>query len=160
MNQVKDSYKLYKCETCGNQISGSTKTQQEKPSSIIWARYGLCSAGCLAPDPNLRKENLIINNGPPGPDNGNNGISQLNGFNKQSNDISPGKVADHEINISKKHAWQKIITSGKVIGGLAFLAGLIFYYAEFIVGALICLGFGIIGIILCRIGVWKKCRVR
>jgi hypothetical protein len=160
MNEVKDSYKLYKCETCGNQISGITKMQQGKPSSLIWSRYGLCSPGCLAPESTrLKKEDLIVKNVPV-PDNGNNSISHLNRFENQPDKISPGYVTDHKINIKKKHPWQKFIASGKLIGGLAFLTGLFFYYTEFIEGALICLGFGIIGIVLCRIGVWKKCRVR
>lgn len=158
MSQVKDLYKLYKCEICGNQISGITKIQQSKPSSLLWTRYGLCSPGCLAPEAKLRKGD-IIQKQEVGTDSGNINLTQVSRFENQFNDVS-AKVSDVDIMVNKKNIWHRVIACGKITGGIAFATGLFFYYTEFVMGALICLAFGILSIVLCRIGVWKKCRVR
>lgn len=159
MNQVKDSYKLYKCETCGNQISAITKQQQNSPSSLLWSRYGLCSPGCLATESKLRKEDVTLEKGVR-QDRGRDNISQLNRFENQSNDAGSERGPDVDIMFTKKNSWQRVISCGKIGGGLAFATGLIFYYSDFITGAFICLAFGILCIVLCRIGVWNKCRIK
>lgn len=159
MNQVKDSYKLYKCETCGNQISGITKHQQSSPSSLLWSKYGLCSPGCLATESKLRREDVTLKNGV-ARDNGIASVSQLNRFEYKSNDVSSGRGSDVDIMSTKKKSWQRLISCGKISGGLALATGLIFYYSDLITGAFICLALGILSIALCRLGVWKKCRIR
>lgn len=160
MSTKNNPYTMYKCETCGNKITGITKNLQSEPTSLIWARYGLCSAGCMAHPSTLRKEKKMEQQ--LHADNSNNNISaaQERRFDDQSTENVSWKSTEPELKDKKILPWQRMMSKGKILGGIGLTTGIILYYNEIVYGALACLILIIVGIVLCRIGVWKKCRIR
>ncbi len=160
MSNKHDPYTMYKCETCGNKITGITKNQQSDPSSAIWARYGLCSAGCMAHTSILRKDKKIEQQIHTDNSNINIGTAQERRFDDQSSGERSKQRTILELKDKKILTWQRMISRGKILGGIGLTAGIILYYNEIVYGALACLVLVVVGIVLCRIGVWKKCRIR
>ncbi len=160
MNQYKNLPRLYKCESCGNEISGITKLEQSNPSSKIWARYGLCSAGCMAHTPTLRVEEIRENLKSVESANYIADRKQIRGFDSQVTNEKSITGTSSGFRKNKILTWQRCITRGKLLAGIGLTAGIILYYNEIVYGAMAFLILVVIGIVLCRIGVWKKCRVK
>jgi len=160
--EMKNSSSIsYKCDFCNEGISMLTKKLQQHPTSQLWLKHGQCCAVCTAATKNITgiKKEVITRQD----------------HNKSSRE-SISKSGDHNTNIilalnraseieeeaefKIRRRAQRSITTGKTIASIGLAAGFIFFYYEYFTVALIGLITFIGGIVLCRLGVWKKCRTR
>ena len=160
MSNMIETSNMSSCDICGKEVSKIVLHQQSRPSAKKWADYGLCSVGCAEP------VRFIKNSGE---------LKKLSISREEFYDVSLLQIQrldlqDYGIGIRKlKHSklhrktlktCERIILIGKVLAIVSLIIGLSFFYYEFFIGALISLIFILSGIIVCRLGVWEKCRIR
>ena len=148
------------CDICGNEISKITQTQQTRSSAQKWSKYGLCSVACSSKTDVLRKltESDSIKN----PRNKFYGKSflQIKRFANQDYRAGVSTVKNYEFSKKVNKYCDLIIFIGKLIAIISLFVGFYLFYSESFVGALISLIPIVTGIILYRLGVWRKCKTR
>jgi len=157
MEIQKHSSDKYKCDYCSNDISILTKRLQEHPTSSLWIKHGQCCAACISPNEisDINKLGLKRDDNSKSPEErrplpGNHNTNILIGLNRASKIEQTAKE-------KVRKTIQRSITIGRIIGSTGLAAGFIFFYYEYFTFAIICLVAGISGILLCRLGIWKKC---
>ena len=159
---MKESYSIsYKCDFCNEDISMLTKKLQQHPTSQLWLKHGQCCAACTAATENITgiKKEVITRQ-----DQNKSSLKSI----VQSGDhntniihaLTRASEIEEEAGFKIRKRVQRLITTGKTIGSIGLAAGFIFFYYEYFTVALIGLITFIGGIILCRLGVWKKCRIK
>lgn len=160
MEVQQNSPEIYKCEYCNNNISILTKKLQQHYTSNLWMKHGQCCAACIAPrDITGIDRSLLspqINNNSKGQGNklpGDHNTNIAMGFQKVS-EIEE----EHRMKVNENA--RRYMTAGNIIIFASLLTGFVFVYYEFFILAVVCSFLCLGGIFLCRLGVWKKCRIR
>ena len=148
--ELTDSYaKKYKCDYCSNEISVLTLKLQNDPSSDKWRKHGLCSASCSGHYHTPEAYSVQP---------GEAGIPAE----EITSDFDSSAFANEEFhNMSRRiESSKRLIISGKYIAAAGVLTSFILFYSDHEIWAISGLTIVLIGIFLCRLGVWKKCRVK
>ncbi|MBN1388918.1 MAG: hypothetical protein JW965_10755 [Bacteroidales bacterium] len=158
--EMNDSFtKIYKCDYCNNGISLLIKKLQEHPTSNIWLRYGRCCAACIATEEIKGIDKELLNGEDP------NKSSHENVFKSGDHNtnilysLTRAVEIEDETRLKNRKKATRAITAGNIVTSVSLLAGLIFFYYEYFTFALVALIIVIAGIVLCRLGVVKKCRI-
>ncbi len=148
----------YKCDFCSNDISILTKKLQEHPTSSLWMKHGQCCAACISPKEitGIDKLGLMKDNNSRSSER----RKSLPGSHNTNILIGLSRASRIELTAKEKvrKKIQRSITVGRIIGSTGLAAGFIFFYYEYFTIAIICLVLCISGIVLCRLGIWKRCR--
>ena len=153
------SAEKFKCEYCDSDISLLTKKLQQHPTSQLWLRHGQCCAACKS----ARETNGINNKE----------LISIQDFDKIFNNNAL-KPEDHNTNLIhtltrdseiedeaklNMRIWaRKMIRAGNIIATLSLVASFLLFYNEYFYQAIAALIVAVLGIVICRLGVWKKCR--
>lgn len=148
------------CDICGEEISKYAKLQQMRSSAQKWTKYGMCSVVCSADVGVLRKldeSNSVYNSRN---EFNNKSLLQIKRFADQ--DYRSGIRTSQNIEVSKRNllTTERKIFIGKLLAIISLIIGLFLLYNELVIGALISLVPVLLGIVLCRLGIWEKCQIK
>lgn len=154
------SAEKYKCEYCNNDISLLTLKLQQHPTSQLWLRHGQCCAACKSAgeiEGVNNKESVAVL--------GHDKSFNDNGLQPEvSNNIlinapaSKGDIED-EAKLNMRKRARRTIKAGNIIASISLVACFLFFYYEYFFLSIASLIIAIAGIVLCRLAIWKKCRI-
>lgn len=148
------------CNYCNNTIPPLTHKLQQHTTSSLWLKHGQCCAACIAPhDIKVVNEPIVIID-----EDGklNNEITLKKGTHRTNILLALSRVSHLEKMSAVKMLKRanRIILTGRLIGASGIAGALLFlYYEVFILSALFSF-LGVVGIVICKIGVWKKYRIK
>jgi len=156
---VKNPQANHVCDHCNKDITSLTYKLQQHSSSHIWLKHGQCCAACVSSQDirnNMDEQDLIIEDRKPYEEK----IRETGNY-RTNIFLALSRAADMEDNAGTKSKGKakRFITTGKIIGATGISAGFVFLYYELFILSIIFFIVGIAGIILCRLGVWKQCRI-
>ncbi len=150
----------YKCEYCNNDISLLTLKLQQHPTSQLWLRHGQCCAACKSAGElegvNNKESVAVLGRDKSFNDNG---IQPEDSYNIIINTpASDGDIEDEaKLNMRKRAG--RTIKAGNIIASISLVACFLFFYNEYFFLSIASLIIAIAGIVLCRLAIWKKCRI-
>ena len=160
MEFIDSSSPKSKCDFCNEEVSLLTKKLQKSPTAHRLEKFGLCSVSCtshISRPADNDKETLNENSFYANRDR--NADYQLGNIKYFYDSGSKGHIAIRT-DITKIEVGQRMIIIGKVLSAAGIIGAIILFYNDHAVLALSGLITLLIGVMVCRLGVWKKCRAK
>ncbi|MDZ7737510.1 MAG: hypothetical protein U5K32_00260 [Bacteroidales bacterium] len=148
------------CKHCNNNIPSLTYRLQQHPTSSLWLKHGKCSAACISPN----DIKAVIT------------LEDLNGTEKISHSETVVKKGNYRTNIllalsrandleeksvvNRLKKANRIIMAGRLIGATGISAALLLLFYEMFILSVIFSFLGVVGILICKYGMWKKYRIK
>ncbi len=155
-----NSAEKYKCDYCDSDISLLTKKLQQHPTSHLWIRHGQCCAACKSVGEinginNIRS--IAVQDFDKSPND--NGMQSGDYNGNKTHSLAREAEIEDEVRLNIRKQARRTIRAGNIIASVSLVAAFLFFYYEYFHLAIAALIMAIAGVVLCRLGVWKKCRI-
>lgn len=148
------------CNHCNNSIPPLTYKLQQHSTSSLWMKHGQCCAACISPnDIEAVNKQAVLDNQE---EKSYTEAAVKEGARRTNILLALSLAYDLEKKSGEKRLKRasRIIVAGRLIVATGIFASLLFLFYEMFTLSLISSFLGVVGIFICKLGRWKKHRIK
>ena len=157
--RVENSSDNHICNYCNNSIPPLTYKLQQHTTSSLWLKHGQCCAACVSPhDIKAVNEQVVIIK-EDGKSYNETAVKKRTHRTNILLALSRAYDLEEKSGVNRLKRANRIIMAGRLTGATGIPAGVLFlFYGMFTLSAIFSF-LGVVGIVICKFGMWKRYRI-